>query len=246
MLKRAVFLALAASLLAVPASAQTLDEVLGQYYQAIGGADAWRAVTSMRATGRMQMGPGMEAPFTMTQKRPKMIRMEFTYQGMTGVQAYDGESGWMLMPFLGKTEPEPIPPEDLKDIIEQADIEGALVDWQAKGHQVEYVGKETTAGTEAYKLKVTLKGGDVQYYYLDAEYYLPIKVESSRDMRGTVMEFETILSDYKEVGGLMIPHSIQAMPKGAPAGQVITLDSIELNVDVDDSIFHMPAPAGGQ
>jgi outer membrane lipoprotein-sorting protein len=165
MLKKAVFLTLAGALLASPVAAQDLDEVLDNYYEAIGGIEAWKDLNTMRATGSMAMGGmGVEAPFIVTVKRPNKVRMEFTFQGMTGVQAYDGETAWMLMPFMGRTDPEVMPDDMAKDILDQADIDGALVDWQAEGHQVELMGKEETSGTETYKLKVTKKNGDVEYY----------------------------------------------------------------------------------
>jgi hypothetical protein len=132
-------------------------------------------------------------------------------------------------------------PEDMaKDLQETADLDGVLVDWEESGHQVELVGLEETEGTPAYKLKVTTKDGDVEYHYLDSEYFIPILVESSRQMQGRTVEVESILSDYKNVGGLMIPHAIESRPKGAPAGQVITIDQVELNVAIDDSLFVMP------
>jgi len=241
MLKKAVFLTLAGALLATPVAAQELDEVLDNYYEAVGGIDAWKSVESMRATGALVMaGMGIEAPFVVTTKRPNMVRLEFTFQGMTGVQAYDGETAWMLMPFMGRTDPEVMPIDMAKDVIDQADLDGALIGWQESGHQVELLGKEETAGTEAYKIKVTKKNGDVEYYFLDSEYYVPIKVEGSSMQQGRMVEFETILSDYKEVGGLMIPHSVEARPKGAPSGQVITLDQVEIDVDIDESTFAMP------
>jgi len=241
MLKKAVFLTLAGALLATPVAAQDLDEVLDNYYEAIGGIDAWKSVESMRATGSMVMaGMGIEAPFVVTTKRPNMVRLEFTFQGMTGVQAYDGETAWMLMPFMGRTDPEVMPIDMAKDVIDQADLDGALIGWQESGHQVELLGKEETAGTEAYKIKVTKKNGDVEYYFLDSEYYVPIKVEGSSMQQGRMVEFETILSDYKEVGGLMIPHSVEARPKGAPSGQVITIDQVEIDIDIDESTFAMP------
>ena len=101
-------------------------------------------------------------------------------------------------------------------------------------------------GTDAHKLKVTMKNGDVRYYYLDSEYFIPIMVTGSREIRGTIVEFEQILSDYKEVGGLMIPHSMESRPKGAPSGQVITISDVELNIDVEDSFFAMPESEGGE
>ena len=245
MLKKAVFLTLAGALLATPVAAQDLDEVLDNYYEAIGGIDAWKSVESMRATGSMVMaGMGIEAPFVVTTKRPNMVRLEFTFQGMTGVQAYDGETAWMLMPFMGRTDPEVMPIDMAKDVIDQADLDGALIGWQESGHQVELLGKEETAGTEAYKIKVTKKNGDVEYYFLDSEYYVPIKIEGSSMQQGRMVEFETILSDYKEVGGLMIPHSVEARPKGAPSGQVITIDQVEIDIDIDESTFAMPEKEG--
>lgn len=244
MLKKAVLLAFAGAVLASPAAAQDLKEVLNNYYEAIGGLDAWKQVNSMKMTGSLMMGGmGVEAPFTVTTKRPKKVRVEFTFQGMTGIQGYDGETAWQVMPFMGKADPEVMPADQAKEVIEQADFDGVLIGYEEDGHQVELVGLEETEGTEAYKLKVTKKNGDVEYYYLDSEYFIPIKVEGSREMQGRVIEFETILSDYKDVGGLMIPHSIESKPKGAPAGQVVTIDTIELNVEPADSLFVMPEKA---
>ncbi|MGD8869335.1 MAG: outer membrane lipoprotein-sorting protein, partial [Gemmatimonadales bacterium] len=205
------------------------------------GLDAWKSVESMKMTGSIMMGGmGVEAPFVITTKRPKKVRLEFTFQGMTGIQAFDGETAWMLMPFMGKTDPEEMPDDMAKDVKDQADLDGALIGYKEEGHQLELIGLEQTEGTDAYKIKVTKKNGDVEYYYLDAEYYIPIKVEGSRDVQGRVVEYETLLSDYKDVGGLMMPHSIEAKQKGAPAGQVIAIDTIELNVPADDSLFVMP------
>jgi hypothetical protein len=159
---------------------------------------------------------------------------------MTGVQAYDGTTAWMIMPFMGSTEPEPMPADMAKDVIEQSDLDGPLIGYKEDGNQIQLVGLVDVEGTKAYQLKVTLKNGDVQNYFLDAEFFVPIKIEGSRTVQGNLVEFETVISDYKDVGGLMIAHSIESKPKGAPAGQAITLDTVEINPTVDESIFTMP------
>lgn len=241
MLKKAVFLTLAGALLASPVAAQDLDEVLDNYYEAVGGLDTWQSVQSMRATGKMAMGgTGIEAPFTVVTKRPDKIRLEFTFQGMTGIQAFDGETAWMVMPFMGSTDPEVMPEDIAKQFKDEGDVDGPLMGWKESGHQVELIGKEETEGTAAYKIKVTKKDGDVEYYFLDAEYFIPIRVESSSEIQGRTVDIEVILSDYKEVDGLMVAHSIEQKEKGAPSGQVITIEQVELNVDIDDSTFTMP------
>jgi outer membrane lipoprotein-sorting protein len=244
-MRRTILLVATLTLLVLPAMAEdlTLDQVLAKHYEALGGLDAIKGMQSATFVGRMEMGPGAEAPFKMYFKRPMKARMEFTMQGMTGIQAYDGETAWMIMPFMGKSDPEVMADDQAKNMREQADIDGPLVDWQEKGHKVELLGLEDVDGTEAYKIKVDLANGDVRTQYLDSEYFITIKQEGKTTMQGNEVEFETILSDYKEVGGLMFPHSIESRQKGAPSGQVITIDEIEVDVEVSDDLFEMPAPA---
>jgi len=242
MIRKSFAWLLLAGLVSAAASAQTADELIAKYVAARGGKDKLKAVQSVRMTGKMVMGQGIEAPFALEMARPKKMRMEFTFQGMTGIQAYDGASGWAVMPFMGKKEPEPVAGDDLKNMDDQADFEGPLVDYKDKGHQVELVGKENVEGTPAYKLKVTKKNGDVEYHYLDAEQYLELKVEGKQKVRGQEIEGETTLGDYKEVNGLIFPFSMQSKQKGAPAGagMTMTVDKIELNPDVPASRFAMP------
>lgn len=238
-------LALAMLVLLAPiAHAQTVDDVLAKHYEALGGLDKLKKIQTMRMTGKMQMGPGMEAPFTMEKKRPGMSRLEFTFSGMTGIQAFDGKNGWAVMPFMGKKDPEQMSDDDAKEMADQADFDGALIDWKAKGHTVELMGKEAVEGADAYKLKLTKKSGEVEYYYMDAETYLPIKEEGKRKIRGTEVEGESTLGDYKEVSGIMVPFSMTNGMKGSDHKQTMTFDKVEIDVPLDDARFVMPATAG--
>ena len=227
--------------IATPATAQTADELVAKSIEARGGMAKLKAVKSMRATGKIMGGPGMEFPFTLTQKRPNSMKLEFTFNGVTGMQVYDGKTAWMSMPFMGKKEPEVMPPDQAKEAEEQADFDGALVDFKEKGHKVELVGKEQVEGADAYKLKLTLKNGDVRYIYLDAETYLEIKSESKRTVRGTEIEGEGYLSDYKEVGGMMMAHVMEQGMKGQPQRQKFVIEKVELNPEIQDAFFVMPA-----
>ena len=239
---RTLLLAAASALLALPASAQTVDEVIAKHLEARGGKDKLVAAQALRTTGKMTMGP-MEAPFTMEWKAPNRLRIEFVVQGQTGIQAFDGQSGWMHMPFMGKAEPEVMPAEAAKDVEEQADFLGPLVDYQSKGHQVELVGKTDVEGTEAYELKITMKGGDVITEYLDAETFLTIKQVRKAKRGDQEVELETTFGAYKEAGGLMLPHSLETKVAGAPAGvpgQSIAVDGYDFSAQIDDSRFAMP------
>ena len=243
MFRKLCFGVLAVALLVPAVWAQTVDEIIAKNVQARGGMDKLKAVQSIKATATMAMGPGMEAPAVMIQKRGYMTRMEFTIQGLTGIQAYDGKSAWQVMPFMGKKDPELMSADEAKEIEENADIDGPLVDYKSKGHQVELLGKEKLEGTDAYKLKVTLKNGDVQTIYIDADSSLEIKEETKRTVRGTEQVIETSIGDYKEVNGIILPFAFEGGVKGSAEKQKITISKFEFNVPVEDSLFKMPPPA---
>lgn len=239
--KHSVWLVLV--LLALPAvpghAEETVDDIIAAYVETIGGAQAVKAAQSKRMAGTMSMA-GTQAPVNIEQKRPQKFRQEIEIQGMTMITAFDGEQAWGVMPMMGKTEAELLGEDQRKLIEVQSDFDGALVDYKEKGHQVELVAKEEVEGTEAYKLKVTMKNGSVLYMYLDTEYYLPFQIQSRIKIQGNEANVTVKLGDYKEVGGILMPYSVEQLIEGAPAGINLTFDKIETNVEVDDARFAMP------
>jgi hypothetical protein len=248
MFRRLIPAALLLACFAPVAFAETADEVVAKYVTARGGMEKIKAVKSVKVTGKMVMGGGaMEAPFVQMKRRPTDSRTEFTFQGMTGVQAFDGggQVAWSIMPFMGKKDPEAAPAEETKLMAEDADFDGALIDWKEKGHQIELIGKEQIEGADAFKLKLTRKNGNIDYVYIDAETGLEVKSEGKRVVRGTEVESETYMSDYKEVDGMPFAYTISAGRKGGAENQrqKIVMEKIELNVPMADSLFKLPANA---
>ena len=239
-MRRLVPCFLAATAFALPLAAQTADEVIAKNVAARGGLEKVRAVQSLRMTGTVSMGPGMQAPLVLEIKRGGRIRSEVTVEGKTGVQTFDGTSGWAFMPFMGHTEPQAMPAEAVKDAQEQSDLDGPLVDYQKKGHKVELVGKDKAAGVDAYKLRVTLKSGSVRDIWIDAASWLEVRGEGSRSMGGRIMESETTLGDYRDVDGLKLPHRVDGGPKSRPEKQAIVFSKIEVNPAIDDARFGKP------
>jgi len=226
--------------LGLTASAQTADEIIQKSIDARGGMQKLKAIKSIKATGKLTLtGQGLEAPITLQQKRPGAFRMELTLQGKSMVQAYDGDSGWKIDPFQGSSEPEKLAGDDLKDALEQADMDGPLVDYKAKGHTVELLGKEDLEGTPVYKLKVTLKSGDVHYVYIDAGNYLELKTTSKRKSQGGEVEIDSYQSNYKPVNGVLFPFSIEQKAQGQTMAQ-IAVDKIDIDAPIDDAVFKMP------
>jgi len=221
-------------------SAQTAEELVSKNIQAKGGIDKIKAVNTVAMNGKIYV-QGITAEISQEQKRPNMLGQNFTVQGMTQVQAYDGTTAWQIRPFNGRKDPELMGEDEARGLIEQADIDGPLVDYASKGNKVEYLGHDTVDGDDAYKLKVTLKNGDIIYYYLDPDTYLEVKTEKQEFIRGNVRETEQELGSYKQVAGVYYPYSLEGGTKGNPGDHVrITMDKIEVNVPIDDSLFKMP------
>jgi len=227
--------------IALPVAAEaTLDEIIATNIESRGGMKALKAIESLRIEGRMAMGPGMEAPITLEMARPSSMRMEFVFQGMTGIRAYDGETGWQVMPFAGSSEPEKMSEEEVKQVMDQADIDGPLVDYADKGHKLELLGTEEVDGTEAHKIKLIKKNGDETIMYLDTEYCLEIKSQQTTNMQGMEVEVEVSYGDYKEVAGVMMAHSITQAAQGQPGAMSITFEKVEANIDLPADRFSMP------
>ena len=231
------------AVLAQDKPAPTVDELVAKNIEAKGGAQALHALQSLRLTGKLlvNFGNQIELAYNETRKRPNQIRTEATLQGMTAVSAYDGKEGWRISPFQGRKDPEKMSADDTKSLVEDGEIDGPLVDWKEKGSTVEYLGTEDVDGTQAHKLKVVRKNGDVSFVYLDPDHFLEIRITSQRIEHGAQIEVETDVGDYEKIGGVFIPFSSESGPKGSPDKQKIVIEKAEPNPPVDDAVFHFPA-----
>jgi outer membrane lipoprotein-sorting protein len=226
---------------AAPAASAAVEEIVARHVAARGGLRKLRSIQTLRQRGRATMGAGRQALVTRELKRPGRIRFEFSVQGVTGVYVSDGQRGWKVSPFDGETEPRPLDDQVVAEASEQADIEGPLVDWKAKGHQVELVGREAIGGREAYKLKVTLKGGAVLYHYIDVKSMYLVRIDSTRQVHGRPLQIETTFSDFRKTDGILFPRRVEMAAEGRPQRLRIVVDIVEVNPPLSDALFAIPA-----
>jgi len=240
-MRHAVMVLVAVSCLSVLARAQTAEELVSKNLQAKGGIDKIKSVKTWRMTGRLKNARGRVAVIGQTNMRPDLVRQTLTMQGMTAIQAYDGSTGWQTQPFRGRKEPELMGEDILRGLLLASDFDGPLVDYAAKGNTIEYLGHDLVDGDDALRLRITLKNGDIIYYYLDPDTYLDIRKEIQQFVRGSMRERVVDVGSYKPVDGVMYPFSISEGPKNNPGAQVTTIEKIEVNLAVPDSDFALPA-----
>jgi outer membrane lipoprotein-sorting protein len=228
-------------LLPVAASAQTADEIVNKAVAARGGADRLKAVQSERITGRITFAGGLEGTFVLELKRPRKMHVEISVEGQKIIRVYDGKSaGWMVNPFAENKDVQPMSVEDLRSIADESDFDGPLVDYKAKGSQIELAGKEDLDGKPVYRLKLTNKNGDVRFYLFDASSFFVLKWEGVRKVEDKEFPWESFFSDFRDVQGLKYPFKIDQGSPGTEIQQNLITEKIEINAQIEDARFAKP------
>ena len=231
------------ALLLAAAQPLTADQIVAKHVAALGGMARLEAIQSLRLNGKAVFGGGdfaVTAAVSQVMKKPGSIRREVTLQGLTAIDAYDGKDSWNVDPFSGRRDPDHTSADEAKGLSEDADFEGPLVSAEEKGSRVESLGTEDVDGTQAFKLRVSLKNGDVQVVFLDPDSFLEIRRLTQRTVRGSEQVIETDFGSYTQVNGVWIPGSIESGRKGGPRNARFALESVEANGPADDALFHFP------
>jgi outer membrane lipoprotein-sorting protein len=223
-----------------PASAQTVEEILAKVIAARGGLEKIHTVKSERVSGTISFGD-LSGPFVVELKRPLKMHMQLTIQNQTMVRVYNGSQGWANNPFAGKANPEAMGEEDLRNITEEADFDGPLVDYKRKGNKVELAGKEKFNDKEVWRVKLTTKDGDARFYLFDADSFLLLKWEGKRRYEGQELPVESYFNDYRAVGGLKFAFAIDSGTSPTDLAQKIRIEKIDLNPQLNDTEFTKPS-----
>lgn len=246
-----ISIALIAFALAIPLQAQTADEILANYFENTGGLENWKNLEGIKMTAKVNQG-GMEIPLEIYQLKDGRQMTKINFQGKEIKQGvFDGETLWSTNFMTMKAEKSDAE-QTANFKLNTNDFPDSFVDYKDKGYTVELMGKETIDGAETFKIKlvkepIMVDGNqedDISFYFFDVDNFVPIAVQSEiKTGQGKGQTGETTMSDYQEVDGLYFPHSMTQGIKGGQ-GQPITIDSIELNPEVDEAWFAFPEEVG--
>lgn len=218
------------------AKAQTADEVVNKYVKAMGGADKLKSAKTQYTEGVMSMG-NMEIPIKRWVVQDKAMRLEFFVNGTNNIQVITKDSGWAQMPVQQQPEAKPLDKKMVGMMQSQLDISGELFNYKAKGKKIDFLGKEAVDGVDMYKLKVVNSNGTDGIAYINASNNYIVKTVNKINMKGEDVELVTLLSDYKTTpDGYAYP----AATAQTPSGIRISINKVEMNKPIADSIFAMP------
>jgi hypothetical protein len=237
------------SLLSSPTHAQTAADLVAKNLAARGGAETLAAIRTYVTKGELRFPGDFKLAYTETRERlvpatdKCAVRVDASLQGLTVIQAYDGQTGWRVNPFEGRKDAERMGADEARALADEAAIDGQLLSAAANGSKVDYLGREDIDGTNTYKLRISKSDGTTFTYFLDPDVYLEIKIIENRTIRGAEQETEYDLGDYERVNGVYFPFSIASGPRNSADAdkQVITVSSGAANVEVSPALFAMPA-----
>ena len=235
-MKKTLFLTALMFFAFVGARAQTIEQVLEKHYKAT-VQEKIAAVKTYYVKAKMSM-MGMDMPMTIQMKKPNKFRIDMEVMGQMIIQGYDGEVGWMKNPMAGSGVTD-LKGAELSQAMDQAELEGELYNYAAKGSSAELIGKVNLDGAEAYRIKFTTADGNVKDYYLDANTYLVSRIKAKVESMGQTMEVETKVLDYKDINGIKIGSKMEVeTPMGT---QSMVMEEIKFDEAMDDAIFTRPA-----
>lgn len=220
----------------------TADQVITKSNAARGGEQKLRGIQSVRMAGTWETNMISSSPITLTIAPGRYLRRTDVKPGVVMIKAVDGDATWEVTPQMKIVNPTPMPDKEAARFRRLADPQGPLVDAKAKGNKIEMLGKMPWRDSTVYKLRVTFKDGGVNYVYIDAKSFLPVRTVNTMYVpqvdRDVVIEFT--YSDFRDAGGVKWPFEEKALAPDIHFTHTIAWNKIEVNKPVDQAAFKMP------
>ena len=237
-MKKSMFTVLAVLVAAVftLAQAQTVDEILDKHFKAVGQKKLMDAESISMKAKISQMG--MEMPMEMKMMKSGEFLVTVEMQGQKMIQAFDGERGWMIAPWMSP-DPMELTGEQLEQAKGQANLEGELYNYEKKGSTAEFKGKVNLDGQDLYRIQLTTSDGNEKDYFIDTNSYYITKVKSTVSAQGQTVDIEQNMGDYKTIDGVAMAMKIESK---SPMGNTsIATEEVKFNESFDPAIFKQPA-----
>jgi len=232
--------AVPALLLATLISAQTADEIIANYMNALGGKDQITQVSSVFTEGTLDV-MGNQGTVKTTLLSGKGYKQEIDVMGTLVVMCINDSMGWQINPMGGNYNAEKMADSQYKPGRDMIFIGGPFNgDLAARGFKVELMGQEMVGMTNAYKINVVSPENMLSVYYFDPETWYLVKSVQNYDMMGQSMEVVVNYSNYqKPENGYAMPFSIETN-YGGQFFLSAKINKVEINQPIDPAIFAMP------
>ncbi len=200
-----------------------------------GGRAALERYASTRAVGEFSMpAQGLRGDLEVFAAAPNKLFIRVNIPGFGMVRnGFDGEVGWSINPAVG---PMVLEGTMLEQMRQQADFLGPL-NMQAYIDSARVVEEAEFAGKMCQKVRLVTKWGEEYFEFYDVATGLPVGVIRTQESPMGGVEATTVLSDFEDFGGILIPTTTVLTTMGVD--QIITVTAVEFDT-VDPSVFGLP------
>jgi len=212
------------------------QRIIDRHIQALGGAEALRALKSQRAVGKLAIpANGMSGSVEIFTMRPNKILVKQNIEGIGNVsEGFDGTHAWTLSAMTGPMLTTGAALEQKKlDSDFEAGLNPAL-----RYSAMKTVAKEMFDGKEVYRVSMTRKEGGEDIGFFDITTGLKAGAIATREGPMGAMQVTSTTTDYKKFDKVMMPTTIKQSVSGIDI--VITITSVELD-KVEPAVFELPA-----
>ncbi len=218
-------------------SAQSPEKILKQSEKALGGKKNLQAIKSQQAQGTItRIKDGTSGAFLRQTAQPAFYSQSYDLNGLETEIGFNGKSAWRRDSRVGL---QTLTGNESRDFSVEADFYNTLwLDYKKDKAKISSGGAAQIGGKPANIVVLTSPKGVPIKIYFDAASNLPVREEfPSGDALKTID-----LSDYRTVGNLKIPFSIE-LKQGEDVFQ-IKLESVKINSQIARSEFDFPRLSG--
>lgn len=221
---------------------ETAEQVLADYYKAIGGKERFDAIKSFHLIGSSKLGENEPGAFQFIYVRPEQLKVRTMIDTFKIIQCVNENIGWQLVPPRGITVPTKMSEDErLKVLGQRALVLGPFYNYKEEGKTLEYDGK-VKKDDKVFK-KLVLRSGDkgprTTVYLSDSTNLIAVIEGQTRTSGGQPITVVSYFSKYVEVDGFMFPFSYISQVNGKTYTR-LELDNIFLNKEYKDSDFELP------
>jgi outer membrane lipoprotein-sorting protein len=221
-----------------PAMAQpSVDQILAKYVQALGGQAAYEKVTTRSMKGTVEIpDDNVSGTALVVAKAPGSFRLTLEIPDAGVIETVlDGANGWEKNPDSGV---HAMSKTDLAIAQRQHDFyrELRLKDLYPT---MAAAGADKVEGHAVYVIEATPASGPPEKFYFDAETGLLVKHDFERvTLEDGIVQYETMLRDYRDVDGLKFPATIEQ--RSPDSTMIYKFAEIKNNPPLADTAFAKP------
>ena len=224
-------------------SLPTVEQILERHLQAIGGAAAWRKLTSRRVKATFEIQDdkatvSLESYAQAPNKRVNIMHVKAGEELAFDIsRGFDGRTGWSLNLTEGGFR-------ELEGVELAAEKRDAEFHHELKLKELypkmSRVGQVAVDGHQTYCIEATPREGQPEKWYFDLQTGLLVRLDSISETASEGKKpDETYYEDYREVDGIKLPFTIRQ-----PGSKtVIKITEVKHNLPIEEAKFKNPGAA---